>query len=62
MGFRGHYLIQLQLNSILGFHVLWALSFDIMIFILYKRSILSSNPKSTHDRKRSAFLHIKDIT
>jgi len=50
----------------LGFHVLWELSIDIMIFIIYKLYILSPNtnptPKLTYHRKPSAILHIKNIT
>jgi len=41
----------------LGFCVVWGLSIDAMIFILYNLYILSPYTNPTHHRKLSAFLH-----
>ncbi len=47
----------------LGFHVLWGLSIDVMVFILYKLYILSPYtapiPKPNHHRRHSAILHFQ---
>ncbi len=47
----------------LGFHVLWGLSIDVMVFILYKLYILSPCtapiPKPNHHRRHSAILHFQ---
>ncbi len=47
----------------LGFHVLWGLSIDVMVFILYKLYILSPYtapiPKPNHHRRYSAILHFQ---
>ncbi len=46
-----------------GFHVLWGLSIDVMVFILYKLYILSPYtapiPKPNHHRRHSAILHFQ---
>ncbi len=50
-------------THMLGFHVLWGLSIDVMVFILYKRYILSPYtapiPKPNHHRRHSAILHFQ---
>ncbi len=50
-------------THMLGFHVLWGLSIDVMVFILYKLYILSPYtapiPKPTHHRRHSAILHFQ---
>jgi len=44
---------------ILCFHVLWGFSIDIIVFIQYKLFSLCHYSKPTHQRKLSAFLHLK---
>ncbi len=50
-------------THMLGFHVLWGLSIDVMVFILYKLYILSPYtapiPKPNHHRRHSAILHFQ---
>ncbi len=50
-------------HTMLGFHVLWGLSIDVMVFILYKLYILSPYtapiPKPNHHRRHSAILHFQ---
>ncbi len=50
-------------THMLGFHVLWGLSIDVMVFILYKLYILSPYtapiPKPIHHRRHSAILHFQ---
>ncbi len=50
-------------THMLGFHVLWGLSIDVMFFILYKLYILSPYtapiPKPNHHRRHSAILHFQ---
>ncbi len=50
-------------THMLGFHVLWGLSIDVMVFILYKLYILSPCtapiPKPNHHRRHSAILHFQ---
>ncbi len=50
-------------THMLGFHLLWGLSIDVMVFILYKLYILSPYtaplPKPNHHRRHSAILHFQ---
>ncbi len=53
-------------THMLGFHVLWGLSIDVMVFILYKLYILSPYtapiPKPNHHRRHSAILHFQNTS